>query len=76
MPRQKAVCQAGCSLACASGMAGGCTASLPPPAWSAELLAGSAVPCGSSSGGGLLWVAGGGAGGSTPGPGAPGGPAA
>eukprot|EP00969_Alexandrium_andersonii_P308542 13637469-Alexandrium_andersonii.AAC.1 len=76
MPRQKAVCRAGCTLACSDCVAGCCSAPLPPPAWSPELLAGSAAPIGSSSSGGMLGAAGGGAGGSAAGGGTPGGPSA
>eukprot|EP00969_Alexandrium_andersonii_P302554 13374564-Alexandrium_andersonii.AAC.1 len=61
MPRQSAVSQAGGSLAREGGDAEGCTASLPPPTWSVELVAGSKVA------GGLLWAAGGGTEGGAPG---------
>eukprot|EP00969_Alexandrium_andersonii_P212318 9375540-Alexandrium_andersonii.AAC.1 len=54
MPRQKAVSQAGGSVARAGGGAVGCKASLPPPTWTVELVAGSKLA------GGLLWAVGGG----------------
>eukprot|EP00969_Alexandrium_andersonii_P284224 12565569-Alexandrium_andersonii.AAC.1 len=54
MPRQKAVRQAGSSLARAGGVAVDRRATLPPPPWTVEPVAGSVLA------GGWVWSSGGG----------------